>query len=202
MKRNGFNSCRRSAEHGFTLVEMLVALLIFGMLTAAGVSLLSFSVRAQESSDQSLGELSKVRRIGALLTADLGQAAPRLYRNERGEVRPAFSTQTASLAFVRRGWENLDGAPRSSLQRVEYRLSGDRLERVHYPMVDGAAPADAVVLASDLRRLTFRYRAADGGWRDSWDPEDPRELPRAVELVMETERMGALRQLFLVGAGG
>jgi general secretion pathway protein J len=188
--------------NGFTLVEMLVALLIFGMLTAAGVSLLSFSVRAQETSDRSLGELSQVRRMGALLTTDLGQAAPRLYRNERGEVRPAFSTEASSMSFVRRGWENLDGSPRPSLQRVEYRLSGDRLERVHYPMVDGAAPADALVLASGLRRLTFRYRGADGGWRDSWSPQDPREMPRAVELMIETERLGALRQLFLVGAGG
>ena len=189
-------------RNGFTLVEMLVALLIFGMLTAAGVSLLSFSVRAQETSDRTLGELSQLRRMAALLAADLGQAAPRLYRDERSYTRPAFSAEAqGAMRFVRGGWENHDGAARSGLQRVEYRLSGDRFERIFYPMVDGAAPSGPLVLADRVRRLTLRYRGPDGGWRDLWDPEDPRTLPRAVELVIETERQGAVRQLFLVGAG-
>ncbi len=196
---------RRTARNGFTLVEMLVALLIFGMLTAAGVSLLSFSVRAQEASGRSLGDLSQLRRAGSQLNADFAQAVPRLYRDERGDVRRAFAGNVGSeqnaVAFVRGGWENYDGAPRPSLQRVEYRLNGDRLERRHYPLVDGAAPLEPVVLASGVRGMSLRYRAADGGWRERWDPEDPRELPRAVELVMETARFGSLRQLFLVGVG-
>ena len=37
----------RDQESGFTLVELMVALVIFAMLSAAGVALLSFSVRAQ-----------------------------------------------------------------------------------------------------------------------------------------------------------
>lgn len=44
---HGFTPVRRFAEHGFTLVEVMISLLIFGLLAAAGVALLSFSVRAQ-----------------------------------------------------------------------------------------------------------------------------------------------------------
>lgn len=192
-------------DAGFTLVELLVALMIFGMLSAAGVALLSFSVRAQEMAGTRLADLAEIRRAGALLTSDLAQAAPRVSRDEAGVTRAAFGGGTGqagmpALLLVRRGWDNLDGAPRSSLQKVEYRLVEDRLERRAYVHVDGAAALDPVVLVDGVRQLRLRYRDAEGQWRERWDPTQLAELPRAVEMVIDADGGGAVRQLFLVGA--
>ena len=187
--------------NGFTLVELLVALLIFGMLSAAGVALLSFSVRSQESSRAGLEELTALRRAGSLLSSDLSQAATRLHRSESGAARPAFFGSTDGFGMVRRGWENPDGAARSSLQRVEYRLHGQRLERHAFPMVDGAPSATAITLMDGIVHAQLRYRAGNGEWRDRWDPTSPGELPTALELVLEKDRRGSIRQLFLVGTG-
>jgi general secretion pathway protein J len=200
MKPNGFTPSRRSAEHGFTLVELMVSLLIFGMLAAAGVSLLSFSVKAQDAADARLGELAAVRRAGALLAGDLAQAAPRVSRDEAGATRPAFVGASAALAFVRRGWENVEEARRPSLQKVEYRLAHGRLERLSYPLVDGAAPRRPVTMLEGVHSLALRYRDKQGRWRDRWDPTRIDELPRAVEMVIDVEGSGRLRQLFLAGA--
>jgi general secretion pathway protein J len=193
-----------STESGFTLVELLVSLLIFGMLAAAGVALLSFSVRAQELSSVRLEEIGDLRRMNAILTSDLAQAAPRLWRDGNGAVNPVFIGGTGegepiSLAFVRRGWENLDGSNRSSLQRVEYRLRGDRLERIGYRFVDGAAPMQPVTLVNGVRSLRLRYRDARGDWRDRWNPTRPTDMPRALEMIVDLGRGGAIRALFLVG---
>ena len=192
-------------SNGFTLVELLVSLLIFGMLAAAAVAMLSFSVRAQEVAGDRLDDLAALRRAAALIAADLGQAAPRVHRDEAGLKRPAFlggSGEGAVLiAFVRRGWENVDAEPRASLQRVEYRLAGDRLERRAWPRVDGAAPMAPIVLLDGVRRLRLRYRDREGAWRDRWDPTDPADLPLAVELVLDGEATGTTRQLFLAGRG-
>jgi general secretion pathway protein J len=188
-------------EAGFTLVELMVSLMIFGMLSAAGVALLSFSVRAQEAAETRLGDLAELRRASTLMAADLGQAAARMHRDESGAPLPAFTGGPASIGFVRRGWENIDGARRPSLQRVEYRLSGDRLERVSWPMVDGAPPRAAVTLLGGVRSLALRYRMPTGDWRDRWDPERPDDLPLAVELVAQTQGSGVTRQLFLTGRG-
>ncbi len=190
---------------GFTLVELLVALTIFGLLAAAGVGLLSFSVRAQEVADERLAELAELRRAGALLTSDLAQAAPRVWRDEVGATRPALvggsgQGEAVILSLVRRGWENLEDANRPSIQRVEYRMTGDRLERVAYSHVDGAAPMPPVPVATGVRQLRLRYRDREGDWRDRWDPTQPSQLPLAVELVLETQANGRIRQLFLVGA--
>ena len=179
-----------------------MALLIFGMLSAAGVALLSFSVSSQAAASERLGDLSQLRRASALLAADLAQAAPRLHRGEAGAVRPAFvggSGEGTVLALVRRGWENVDGAPRASLQRVEWRLSDGKLERQGFAMVDGAAPLPAAAVMDDVARVRLRYREPGGEWRARWDPEKPDALPVAVELVVERADGPPVRQLFVTG---
>lgn len=190
------------ARNGFTLIEMLIALVIFGMITAAGVTLLTLTVRTQETSQRLLDTMGTLRRTGALLNADLAQAAPRVHRNGDGQPVAAFTGGNGSeallIAFVRRGWED-ESAFRSSLQRVEYRLRDGRLERWRYDAVDGAGHAVAMPLLQGVRRLQLRYRDRDGGWRERWDPTDPARLPVAVELVSDSEGQGQVRQLFLVG---
>ena len=193
----------RRREDGFTLVELLVALVIFGMLSAAGVALLSFSVRSQEVSDAAIADLSALRRTDALLQSDLGQVVARLPRDEAGARQPAFRGGTGedgyAFTFVRRGWENVRGAKRASLQKVEYALAGGRLVRRAWPHVDGAQPMPPVVLLEGITGMRLRYRDIAGGWRDRWDPAAPNDLPRAVELVM-TLNGREVRQLFLTGA--
>jgi general secretion pathway protein J len=191
-------------EGGFTLVELLVALLIFGMLSAACVALLSFSLRSQETVDGRLGEMAAIRRTNAMLTGDLGQAAPRVWRNEAGLLHGAFITalegRAPGFTLVRRGWDNPDGEPRSALQRVEYRLEEGRLLRQAWPFVDGAAPHAPIVLLDGIETMRLSYRDAKGEWRDHWDPENPLALPLAVEMVLVTKQ-GDVRQLFQTGAG-
>lgn len=189
-------------EHGFTLVEMLIALSIFGMLTAAGVTLLTLTARTQETSDRLLAELGEIRRTGALLDADLAQATPRLHRDRAGAAQPAFAGGTGEapllLAFVRRGWDAGEGA---TLQRVVWRLRDGRLERLSWSRVDGGGEPVAMALLDGVRAARLRYRDEEGAWRERWDPTDPTRLPRALELVVESETHGLVRQLFLVGTG-
>jgi len=179
-------------RNGFTLVEMLVAVAIFGLIASAAVSILSMSITAQEAAGRKLADAASVRRASALLAGDLANAALRLRRDEQGAVRPAFDADGAGFRIVRRG---------ASLQRVEYRLDGDRLERRSAEAVDGAAPDRRAVLLRGVQRMSLRFRSPDGIWRERWDPDDPRIMPRAVELVVEIEGRGAVRQLFMVGAG-
>jgi general secretion pathway protein J len=185
---------------GFTLVELLVALLIFGMLAAAGVMLLRFSVDAQSAATTKLDAIGAARRIDSLLAADMAQAVPRATRDAAGRTTPAFAGTPDGFTLVRGGWDNLDDAPRASLMRVEYRLSGGQLVRRQWPMLDGAAPEPAATLVDRVAGLRLRYRALDG-WRDRWDPIRLDALPRAVELVVRRVGAPEYRYVLLVGAG-
>jgi general secretion pathway protein J len=178
---------------------MLIALTIFAMLTAAGVALLTLTVRTQATSKRLLDEVGALRRLGALLAADLGQAAPRTSRDAEGRARPAFIGAAGDsellLALVRGGNEE------DPLERVEYRLRGGRLERLALARVDGDSRAIAVPLLSGVRSLHLRYRDREGVWQPVWTATDPARLPRAVELTSDDETHGSVRQLFLVGGG-
>ena len=191
---------RRAA--GFTLVEMLIALSIFGMLTAAAVTLLTVTARTRESADRLLAETGEIRRLGALLTADLALAAARPWRDRDGGRRPAFAGDSGDgpmlMAFVRRGFDAGDGG---ALQRVGYRLQGGRLERLGDRRVDGGAAAASMPLLDGVRAVRLRFRDEEGGWRARWDPTETTALPVAVELVTDSEAHGLVRQLFLVGSG-
>ena len=190
----------RYPERGFTLVEVMIALLIFGMIAAAGVALLSFSVRAQAATDARLGQVSGLARFGAALSADLAQAQDRPARDETGTVRPAFVGDGASITFVRAGWDNLDDAPRPNLQKVTWRLAAGAVERQGAAMLDGGAPLPAAAILDHVRTVTIRYRL-DGAWRDRFDGADGVPLPQAVEVTVVRDDGVACRQLFYVGQG-
>jgi len=192
-------------EPGFTLVELMVSLLIFGIIAAGGVSLLAFSVRAQASAQGRLDEMAEVRRLASALTADLAQAVPRISRRENGDPVPAFQGTAGAgdapfLTVVRSGWSNSGNAPRSSLQKVEYRLNGDAIERAAYPAPDGSAVQPAAALIKGVGKVSLRYRL-DADWQADWTPTRVDAMPRAVELVITPRDGPEIRQLFLVGSG-
>ena len=202
---HGFTPVRRSAEHGFTLVEVMVSLLIFGMIAAAGVAILSFSVKAQSATGTKLDDLGALTRTMSILSADLGQAALRGTRDESGASLPAFVGESGSdvapmLRLVRGGWTNIDGAARSSTQKVAYRVADGALQRIAYPMVDGAPPLPPAVLLPNVRQVRLRYRLG-GAWSDRWDGVQGVPLPEAMELSVQRADGLVYRQLFLVGSG-
>lgn len=192
-------------EGGFTLVEVMISLLIFGLLAAAGVALLSFSVRAQGATAARLDRVSAMNRLSSILTADLAQASIRRTRGQGGEGLPIFTGESGAngvtmLRFVRDGWSNLDGMPRPSEQKVEYGIVDGALVRVAYPMLDGAAPLPPTAMLDHVRQVALRYRSK-GAWSDHWagSPEYP--LPAALELRVLRGDGVETRQVFLVGTG-
>ena len=190
---------RRPAEQGFTLVEVMVALMIFGMIAAAGVAILSFSVRAQATSAARLDDSAALSRTVAALSADLAQALQRPARDEGGALRPAFTGEANGVTLVRGGWTNLDAAPRASAQKVAWRLDGTTLARTGHPRIDGAVPLPATPMLTGVRDARFRYRYA-GAWSDRWDGAGTAPLPQALELTVTRADGARYRAMFLVGA--
>src|SRR6185295_20377058 len=92
------------------------------------------------------------------------------------------------------------GTDEDPLQRVEYRLRDGRLERLAFAHVDGESRAVAAPLLSGVRQVRLRYRDREGVWQPAWNVTDPTRLPRAVELLSDSETHGSVRQLFLVGS--
>ncbi len=190
------------SQSGFTLVELIISLFIFGLLAAAGVGLLSFSTRAQAVTAARLEGVAAERRLTAILTNDLAQTVPRISRDLRGVSEPAFRGGQGPilLFYVRAGLPNNNVRKRSGLQRVEWRMDKGQLIRSARTLVDGAAEAEPVIMADNIERVSLRFRN-EGVWQSDWAPADPLELPEAVELVIMRKGEAPLTRLFLTGAG-
>ena len=195
----------RRRARGFTLVEMLVAVLVFGVLSAAGVVVLSGAADGRAAVAGRMERLAEFQRARAMLHADLSQVALRRVRQVDGTAaRDAFHGATASeigegsvlFGFVRRGWSNPDGHPRPSLLYVEYRLVDGTLERSTRPMLDGTAPGEPVALLRGIRGADVRYRSR-GQWSDGW-PGGATALPEALVLDFELDGYGRVEQWFLL----
>jgi general secretion pathway protein J len=188
-------------DQGFTLVEVMIALMIFGMLAAAGVAILSFSVRAQTATGKRFDDIAALNRTTALLAGDLGQAIDRPTRDEGGTALSAFTGEAnGQIRFVRTGWANVDAAPRASAQKVAYQMDGETFQRVAYPMIDGAAPLPPVALLTKVAGVGARYRYK-GAWSDRWDGTQGAALPQAAELIVRRTDGTAFRLMLLVGSG-
>jgi general secretion pathway protein J len=188
-----------SRRNGFTLVEMLVALFVFGLISAAGVALLRSSADGQILLREKLGERATLSRLANLIEADLAQAVPRPVRGPDGNARPAFEAGgDALLAFSRIGIAADGETSRSSLARVSYRLEAGRLLRA--ASAEGSSAGSDAVLIEGLKDARLSLREANGGWRDDWSAVDPEIMPRAAELRLTTDDGRSFRMLFLVGA--
>lgn len=194
---------RPASERGFTLIEMMIALMIFGMLAAAGASLLAFGVRAQAVAGHKLDDIAALYRLDGVLTGDLAQAVVRPVRDMGGGTRPPFEGASGAvfLRVVRGGWANIDAAPRPSLQRVDYALDDTgTIVRIAYPMLDGSPPLPPARMLGGVAGIAVRYRLR-GAWSDAWQGKPEAPLPDAVEITI-TRRDGAVfRELLLVGTG-
>jgi general secretion pathway protein J len=206
MKRStdGFEPLRRYPEHGFTLIEMMVALFIFAMIAAAGVSLLSFGVRAQTAATTRLDDVAGVRRMSVLLANDLAQSVPRVARGSDGSLLRAFTgndgrSDPLVMGYVRGGWTNPDGKARPGIQRVDVTLDKGRLERRAYAAPDGDSVATAILLADNVTTVAMRYRDKRGEWRDRWDSSDIALLPAAVEMTVTRANDPPLTLAFMAG---
>jgi len=188
---------------GFSLVEMLVALFIFALLTAGAVALMRSTLDNQNIVRERAARLAEFQRTRALLKSDLVQVAARRTRNSQGVAsRDLFAGGTADasrplLSFVRSGWGNPDALPRASLQYVEYRLHDGKLERRARLALDGGEDVEPQILIDGVHDLQIRFL-----WRGNWVEILPgglaSPLPQAVMLSMTLRGIGAVRQVFAV----
>lgn len=200
---------------GFTLLELLVALAIFALLSVMAYAGLSTVLNANQILETNMQRLSEVQHSVTLLSRDIRQTINRAIRDTYGDTKQpligatAFdSIGTPVIELTRTGYANPLGTKRSFLQRVAYRVEEETLYRDSWRVLDQAqdSEADALAICYEVKSLTLRYLDQENTWHEQWPPSDPEfqggALPKAVEVSLELTDWGkVVRLLSLAGTG-
>jgi len=195
---------------GFTLLELLIAVAVFAVLSAVAYGGLQ-AVLNVEAQTRVRGEtLAELQVTLSVLERDLRQVAPAGPRDRFGSPQPPLRYSALAtdpeLQLVRVGSGGTD-----RLRRVSWRVTEQGLERRLWAVVDAGddtEPVGRVFLAARETRagaepfsmeLRFLIPSPEGAEAlDSWPPlvarGEGRVLPALVEIILEVPGLGRIER--------
>ena len=182
---------RNRRQLGFTLIEVLVALVIFAVLSVLGYQGLAAVLDYDQRSRTAYQEQMQLHRATAVLLQDFIHLRPRTTRDRLGGRNRAYQTNDPDyvVSFVRGGLPSIPGNSFGSMQRVAYSVSDENeLLRWVWPVMDSFTeiePEADVLMNSVVSFEVYQLNAANEFERD-WPPLNetlPEEiLPRMIRL--------------------
>jgi general secretion pathway protein J len=182
----------RFAARGFTLIEVLVALLVFALLAGFGYRGLGAVLDAGERVTAETGKWRDLALAFEHMRLSFAQVVERPIRDRNDAEAPAFQAVSATrnssealVAFTRMGYAGHEGAA-ADQQRVGFRLRDDRLELLAWPVLDQAPHTEplSVTLLAGVRELSFAY-LHEKKWHASWPiAESTAQHPAAVQVTL------------------
>jgi len=198
-------------EAGFTLVEVLISLFIFALITVGTITALTQSLRGKDRLAASMEELNQLNAARAIMRADMSSLTLRTSRDELGGINPYVLTTDgeALITFTRRGTQNPSGLERrGDLESVEYHFEEGALIRrsyVHENPSQEPASFDRILLdeLQETKLYAVVYQFNDLSKIDGLrlEPSTNDALKPNAILIEVTDEFGELTEhLFEIGA--
>ncbi len=187
---------------GFTLIEVLVAMSIFAVVSVMAFSGLRTVINVSGSVQNKVEKLEALQRTFMLLERDLYQLIPRKMNADGGDVKAALEARPNDerlFEFTRGGQPNPADVKRSSLIRVAYLVDEETLKRLKWNNVDHlyADQAIEITLLENVEDISARFLDAKGQWVSSWGQkqDNVETIPNAIEITLKHKSWGEVRWL-------
>jgi len=201
------------SSRGFTLLELLIAIVIFAIVGVLAMGGYNQLVHQREIAAATMERVRNLQRCVMRISQDFEQMAARPIRDATSASdMPALLTSSNSgdlLEFTRAGWTNPTGINRSTLQRVRYRLVDNKLYRDYWGVLDrtlNATPIEVQML-DKVTSVSFRFMDNGRQWQTTWPASlgaqggipaasfASRDLPIAIEVTINLQDWGEIKRL-------
>jgi len=188
---------RRRDQGGFTLLEMVIALALLGIMVAMTGGVFATALSAIPRGEAVAARSARFRAATAVMAKQVRSIVNYPAHTEEDEIFPYFWGDPSSFSFITAAPQHRGG---EGLGWVTYWTDGRTLwmgERLIFSVeaVSGTAPdpSDQTPLLEGLSGARFQYlrlEGDEGEWRDSWDGLDEQGLPAAVRITLEGVNAG------------
>lgn len=191
---------RRDA--GFTLVEVLIAMFIFALISVGTMTALTTTLRGKAQMDAKLSTIESLATARTLMSSDFSNIIPRAARNAYGGMeRYIFSGDGDTLVtFMRAGRSNPGGLePRSEFQRVSYVFENGALIRKTQVQNNPAPQSQSIdrTLLTDLENVEIRFRTSEQTVSQIYlEPTDTARFPDIITIEAKFNNGDTLTQHF------
>ena len=192
---------------GFTLLELLIAIAVFAVMSAMAYGGLRSVISNSAHSKTELERIHAVQYAMSVMSRDLTQIVSRNIRDEFGNTLPYLTTSNIDflIEFTRGGYRNPAVLKRSNMLRVTYKHEDKTLVRLYWPQLDrvqGMEPYERVLLTG-VSQIELKYLDDSGDWQTQWPPNNnqagtPVPRPTAIELKINLEDWGEVTRLFRI----
>ena len=162
-------------QQGFTLLELLIASIIFAVMAVMAYGGLSNVMNASETSKTALLRLKQIQQTISILNRDFSQIVERSIRDEYGNPVTFLTTKNDLdnlVEFTRGGRKSPPVLLRSSLVRVAYRFDEDKLVRLYWPQLDRSPNMEPkkTALIGNVEKVSIRFMDTNKEWQEHWPP--------------------------------
>ena len=202
---------RVKQQTGFTLLELLISMSIFSILSFMAYSGLQSIITTKSHTEQVSQRLVQLQQAFMFIGRDIEQTISRSVRDGYGDVKPAMqggSFGREILTLTRAGYTNPLQVTRSQMQRVAYRVEDDKLIRLSWRMLDQDFDQEPEKreLLDKVERVDIRYFDQNAQPQEQWpggldEEKDRTAISRAVEFKITLEDMGEIRRLYSLSPG-
>jgi general secretion pathway protein J len=191
---------RPGRQQGFTLLEILIALAIFAIMSMMAYAGLASILDAREATGPRSEQMAHLQSTWYLLNEDLRLAIDRPIRDELGSPEKAFSGGRGNeiLVFTRSVPVWSTASSNTALQRVSYRFENGTLYRQAWTLLDRTPETEY------RRKKLIEANQVDIRFYDeesqSWLPfiDNKGGLPKALEISISLADLGIVKRLFLI----
>ncbi len=210
-------------QGGFTLIEMIIVLAVFAILSLVSGQIMSKVVNNFKVLNERGERLAAIHRAMGVMQRDILQITDRPVLGPlKDPLAPVSLAATGELSFTRAGWQNPLQRQRWDLQRVAYSTDDDTLYRGYWLHLDQVPDSEAIsqVLLEGVSSVEFIAIDGAGNERTFWPPSlgsgapslpsgatgspapatasDPARRLVAILVRLELEPFGQIERLWMV----